>query len=114
MKTSVQMNNQRWAIAGLTAATAVIHLLLGLGDLGHFLGIMMLLNGLGYLGLLAAYFLQIPALPLKRAQVRWLLMGFAAVTIVAYFAMNLSTLSALGLITKAIEAILIFMLWRDQ
>lgn len=113
MKLAVKLTTQRWLIMGLTAATGIIHLGLGLGDLGNFFGWLMLLNGLGYFGLLAAYFFDLPLWPFKRAQTRSFLMAFAAVTILAYLAINLNNLGALGIITKLIEAALIFLLWKD-
>src|ERR1043166_6094640 len=43
-----------------------------------------ILNGLGYLGLLGAYFLPIPFFQQKHNLVRWGFMGFAVITILAW------------------------------
>lgn len=98
--------NLRLAIAVLTAITAVIHLFLGIGDLGNTLGILFLLNGLAYLALLAAFWFDIPQG--QGRLVQWALIAFAAVTIVAYFAVNDAPLnSVFGLVTKVDELLLI-------
>ena len=74
----------------------------------------MLLNGLGYIGLLVAlYFL--PQLADMRGMVRWVLVLYTAVTIVLYFVMNWpDVMSPMGLIDKAVEALLMIALLRDQ
>lgn len=76
----------------------------------------MLLNSLGYLAFLVAYFVKIDFLPLKREWIRWAFMAYAALTFVAYFAMwgMKSFDSILGLVTKFVELVLIFMLWREK
>ena len=43
-----------------------------------------LLNGLGYLGLLAAYFLPIPFLQERHELIRKIFMGYAVLTIIAW------------------------------
>lgn len=43
-----------------------------------------ILNGLGYLGLLGAYFLPIPFFQQRHNLVRWTLIAFAIVTIIAW------------------------------
>ncbi len=104
-----KMNNLRWIIVGLTAVTAVIHLGLFVSS-GWFI---MLLNGLGYIALLAALYF-IPQLESMRATVRWALVGYTAVTIILYFAFNWpDVLNPLGLINKAVEALLILALLRE-
>jgi hypothetical protein len=62
----------------LTALTAVIHLYLGFS----YNDTLFILNGIGYLVLLAALFLPIPFARDHRGLVRWALIGFAALTIV--------------------------------
>src|SRR4051812_1606406 len=73
----------------LTLATAFIHLYLALTAIPYFglnFGVMLfILNGLGYLGLLAALQLPIPQLARFRSVARWALVAFAAVTIVLFF-----------------------------
>lgn len=97
----------QWLIAALTIATALIHLVLGVAGVVQSsftdtLAILFVLNGLGYLGLWAAGYLNVPALAPYRAQARLALLAFALVTFALYFAFN-ETRDALGLITKAIE-----------
>lgn len=109
MKTAVKIGTTQWVIIGLTLVTAIIHLFLP--------GIIFKLNTLGYLGLLAAYFLVIPGLGfLKREWVRWAFMGYAAITIVAYFvSWGLDGFfQPVGIFTKLVELALIFFLWRDR
>jgi hypothetical protein len=86
-----------FVILELTVATALIHLTLG--------GMLFTLNGLGFLGLGAAY-LASAVLPIRLVQrLRWLprvgLAGYALVTIGAYLLMG--PYIALGWIAKAIE-----------
>lgn len=110
----ISLDNKQWAVVGLTAATALIHLILGIGSLPDMFGIIFLLNGLGYLALLAGlYFL--PQLQDQRDMVRWALIAFTAVTVILYFVFNLpNSLSPLGLIDKVIELALIALLWMER
>jgi hypothetical protein len=91
----------------LALATAIIHLYLGLS----FGNTLFVLNGLGYLGLLAALQLPIPQLARFRPFVRWVLVGYTALTIVLYFVM--APLTVIGLVDKAIEVALIVLLLAD-
>jgi hypothetical protein len=91
----------------LALATAIIHLYLGLS----FGNTLFVLNGLGYLGLLAALQLPIPQLARFRPFVRWALVGYTALTIVLYFVM--APLTVIGLVDKAIEVALIVLLLAD-
>jgi hypothetical protein len=92
----------------LTLGTALIHLYLGLG-IGN---TMFVLNGLGYLGLLAALQLPITQLAHFRNVVRWVLVAYTALTIVLFFVMA-SFYSVMGYVDKAIEVILISLLVTD-
>jgi hypothetical protein len=74
---------------------------------------MFILNGLGYLALLAAYFLPISFLQKNHALVRWAFIGFTLVTILAWVAIGDKTY-LLGYITKLIEIALIVLLWMDR
>jgi hypothetical protein len=100
----------------LTLATAVIHLYLALSavaTMGFNFGVMLfILNGLGYLGLLAALQLPIPRLARFRSAARWALVAFAALTIVLFFLMAPSY-TILGYVDKAIEVALIALLLAD-
>jgi predicted metal-binding membrane protein len=92
----------------LTLVTALIHLYLGLG-IGNTLFV---LNGLGYLGLIAALQLPIPQLARFRNVVRWVLVAYTALTIVLFFIMA-PFYSVMGYVDKAIEVVLIALLIAD-
>lgn len=65
------LSSRQKTITGLTVATAVIHVILAFIFGGAFL-ILFLLNGIGYLALLAAlYFL--PQMAGQRGMIRWAL-----------------------------------------
>jgi hypothetical protein len=94
-------------IVALTAATAYIHLTLG--------GLLFLLNGLGYAGLIGLILLAAtPPHPLI-ARFDWFprvaLIGYTAVTIGGYLVMG--PYFALGWITKGIEVALIVLVVVD-
>ena len=91
----------------LTLATAAIHLYLGLS----FGNTLFVLNGLGYLGILAILQLPIPQLARFRGAARWALMGYAALTIALYLLDNPGM--TIGYIDKAIEVALIALLLAD-
>src|SRR5918995_7461313 len=100
----------------LTLATAGIHLYLALtafAFMGLNFGVMLfILNGLGYLGLLAALQLPIPQLARFRSAARWALAGYAALTIVLFFLMA-PWYDIIGYVDKAIEVALIALLIAD-
>ncbi len=85
-----------------------------------------LLNGLGYLGLLGAYFLPIPFLQARHKLVWWALVGYIILTIVAWLAIWVginvivnhvpffSRDSLYGVPAKLIEITLLFLLRRDK
>ncbi len=90
----------RAGIALLTLATALIHLQLNFPDP------MFILNGLGYLALLAALFL--PSLARYRGLVRWALIGYTALTILLWLLLGART--PIGYMDKVIEIVLIALL----
>lgn len=93
----------------LALATAVVHLVvLNLGGM-H---VLFALNGLGYLGLLALYFLPIPMAQNNRSLVRWVFIGYTAVTILAWVFMGERNLLGYG--TKVVEILLIVSLLMDR
>ena len=92
----------------LTLGTAGIHLFLGL----NFGLPLFILNGLGYLGLLAALQLPVPQLARFRGAARWTLMGYTALTIVLFFIMAPEYM-IIGYVDKAIEVALIALLLAD-
>jgi hypothetical protein len=100
----------------LTLATAVIHLYLALtaiGSMGFNFGVMLfILNGLGYLGLVAVLQLPIRQLARFRSAARWALVAFTALTIVLFFVMA-PQYTIIGYVDKAIEVALIALLLAD-
>jgi hypothetical protein len=107
--------NRKTLIIILTVITAVIHLGLGISQLGGegFLPIAFVLNGLGYLGLLAALY-WLPQFADQRTLVRYALMAFAAVTFVLYFVFNGFAFNLPGYLTKIVELVLIVFLYMDS
>ena len=91
-------------------ATALIHIRLAFqfpeGVDGVFL-----LNGLGYLGLVALLLLPLPALDRPRNIVRWVLIGYTLVTVLAW--LFIGARSPIAYLDKAIELLLIVCLWLD-
>ena len=67
-----------------------------------------MLNGLGYLTLLAALCLPVPQVARHRDIVRWVLIGYAALTIFLWILLGDRT--AIGYTAKAIEVALITLL----
>ena len=90
----------------LAAATALIHLYLGLQGFPIFI-----LNGLGYLGLLGALYLPIPQLARYHNAARWVLIGYTALTIFLWILIGART--PIGYIDKLIEVALIALLVLD-
>ena len=91
-------------------ATALIHVSLLFPDP------LFILNGLGYLALLAAYFLPIDIAKNYHKLVRWAFIAFTFVTIFAWVAIGDKSWPAgsLGYLTKLIEVVLIVMLLVDR
>ena len=92
----------RVGIALLTLATALIHLQLAFPDPAF------ILNGLGYLALLAALYLPVRRVARYRNTARWVLIGYAALTIFLWILLGART--PIGYIDKAIEVALITLL----
>jgi hypothetical protein len=90
----------RAGIVLLTLATAAIHLQLAFPDP------VFILNGLGYLALLAA--LYVPQLARYRNLMRWALVGYAALTVLLWILIGART--PIGYIDKAIEVALLSLL----
>ena len=77
------------------------------------------LNGLGYLALLAAYFLPIPFFQERRGLVWWALFGYTVLTIFLWILLGdknfvPGTSSATGYYAKTAEVILLAFLWLDK
>ena len=92
----------RVGIVLLTLVTALIHLQLAFPDP------MFILNGLGYLTLLAALYLPIPQLARYRNLVRWVFIGYTALTLTLWLIIGERT--AVGFISAADEVALIVLL----
>ena len=124
----MKLNGRQMAILVAGLITAVLHLAAALDKQLFPDGPdpLFILNGLGYLGLLGAYFLPIPFFQQKHELVRKALMGFAVLTILAwvwiwviqyviiggenFFAHD----SLYGVPAKIAEVLLLFLLSRDK
>lgn len=105
----IEIGGLRIGIILLTLATAIIHLVvLNLESID----ILFVLNGLGFLGLLALYLLPIPIAQKYHNAVRWAFMAYTAVSILAWVIVG--SPSVLGFTDKAIEVALIVLLWLDR
>jgi hypothetical protein len=105
--TAVRIGNLKIAIIVLTLITAGIHFTLLFPDP------LFILNSLGYLALLGAFFLNIPFLRQNHNLVRWAFMGFTVLTILAWIAIGDKTW-IVGYLTKLDELVLLYLLWRDR
>ncbi|MCG3206736.1 MAG: hypothetical protein FOGNACKC_00335 [Anaerolineae bacterium] len=103
---NVRIGLLQWGIILLTIATALVHFSLLFPD------VVFILNGLGYLTLLAALYLPLPQLAGYRRMIRWALLGYTALTIVLWLIMGSRIL--LAYIDKTIEVILIVLLWLES
>jgi hypothetical protein len=92
----------RIGVVVLTLIAAIVHISLLFPDP------VFILNGLGYLALLAALYLPIPRLVPHRRLVRLTLIGYAMLTILAWVAIGERTL--LGYATTADEVALVVLL----
>ncbi len=101
----------QWGIVILTSTTALIHLSLGLNT-SFTTGWPFLLNAAGYAGLLLLYVLNFPILRRQRPVVRWLLIAYAALTVIAWWLME-GARTPLGYFDKLVEITLIVLLWLD-
>lgn len=98
----------RAAIIALTVATAIIHFRQAFAFLVP--DILFVLNGLGYLTLLAALCLPIQRLSGYKSIIRFALIGYTALTIVAWLVITGGYGTQIAYIDKAIEVVLIVML----
>jgi hypothetical protein len=107
------LNPRRYVIILLTVVVGLIHLIV-LGFLFGETQLLPILNGLGYLALIAALYF-IPQLAGMRPLIRWALIGYAALTFVLYFFFDSDPFgNVLGLVTKAMEIALIILLLMDR
>lgn len=105
VRTSNRIGALQIGIILLALATAIIHIALAIPE--NLL--MFYLNGLGYIVLTAALFL--PQLSRYRNIIRWLLIAFTLVTILAWAAIGMRT--PIGYIDKLIEVALVVLLFID-
>lgn len=108
----MKLTGKHYGIILFAFATAVLHIIL-------FPDIMFTLNGLGYLALLAAYFLPIPFLQEKRNLIWWVFVGYTTLTIILWVIMGdknfvAGTSSATGYYAKAAEVLLLVFLFADR
>ena len=107
-------SNLRIAIIILTLITAVIHLGLNLGGLQPGF----LVNAIGYLALMTVFFkwVNAPFLVGREKLLWYVYIGYTALTVVAYFAVNggKSFSNPVGLVDKAVEVLLIAALWLHK
>ena len=96
----------------LTVTTAAIHFSRAIAD--PEIRLLFVLNGLGYLVLLAALYL--PLFQRRRSLVLRVLMGYTAVTIVLFFVWGVISgeWQAIGLADKVIEVMLLLLLWQEE
>ena len=116
------------AIGTLAGATALIHLWLGalttvmlatepelVASVGGATALTVMAalfsaNGAGYVGLTVALYHPHPVLRRFRRVTRWALIGFTALTVVAYVALIQGHFDSLGVADKAIEGLLLALL----
>lgn len=108
-----QMGPIQVGVVLMTLATAFIHLYLSIEIIAQGMsGTLFILNGLGYIALLAGLFLPIPVVKNYRPLVRVLFILYTLVTVIAW--VMIGQRDAWGYIDKAVEIILIIFLWLDR
>jgi len=108
----MNLSGKHYVIILSALATAFLHITL-------FPDIMFTLNGVGYLGLLGAYFLPIPFFQQRHRLVWWALVGYTLLTLILWVIMGDKNFvagpsSATGYYAKAAEVILLAFLWADR
>lgn len=98
-------------------ATAILHLILL--PAFNYKPDPVFLNGLGYIGLLGAYFLPIPFFQQRHKLVWWALVGYTILTIILWVFLGkkdfvLGQPNSIGYFAKVAELFLLFFLWRDR
>ncbi len=96
----------------LTTLTALVHLILSF-QFSDGPDPIFLLNGLGYLTLLALLYWPAAFLVRYRAYVRWLLLGYTLLTVVLWYFLGPRPPSIVAYVDKAIEIVLIILLWLE-
>ena len=104
----------KYLIALLTAATGVLHLVVGFGLVGGpGINWLLVLNGVGYLVLLILFWMASG----NGGIIRWILLAYTLITLIGYFLINGftsigfgDTLTTVATIIKAIELLLVLLL----
>jgi hypothetical protein len=127
----MKLNNRHYAIILLVLATAILHFVAAFDSILFPLpserpDLLFTLNGIGYIGLLGAYFLPIPFFQQRHKMVWWALFIYIIVTILAWLVIwvGLNVIgqgkpffdhdSLYGVPAKTIEIILLFLMRRDK
>ncbi|MBI3739316.1 MAG: hypothetical protein HY258_09755 [Chloroflexi bacterium] len=120
----MQLKPRHFAIILLLLATAALHFYAAFYVVEIKPDLLFTLNGLGYLGLLGAYFLPIPFFQQRHKLVWRVLFGYVILTIVAWAFITLlrfinhtevSDLDRMtGYAAKTVEVILLGFLWSDK
>ena len=125
----MQLKTKDYVIIILVLATAVLHLAASVDQVLFPGGVpdpLFLLTGLGYLGLLGAYFLPIPFFQQRHKLVWQVLFGYVILTIVAWVVIWVginvigngvpffSRDSIYGVPAKIIEVVLLTRLWMER
>jgi len=103
--TQTRITTISYLVILLALFTALVHFSLNFPD------VMFILNGLGYLALLAALYLPLPFAKDNRRLVRWVFIGYTALTIVLWAIMGERNIKAYA--DKAAEVLLILCLWLE-
>lgn len=99
------------AIVVLAVITAVIHFYLAFFVMKPSPDLVFLLNGLGYLGLTAALYLPLAFLAPWSGSVRWVLIGYTALTVILWAAIG--SRNVLAYVDKLVEVAMIVLLWLE-
>jgi hypothetical protein len=124
----MKLTSKQVGILVTSLVTAVLHLLAAFDRALFPAGPdpLFILNGVGYLGLLGAYVLPIRLFQQRHTWVRWILIGYAILTILAWIWIYViqfvvlggtpffSRDAAYGIPAKIAEALLIAFLWTDK
>ena len=108
----MKLSLRHYAIIIAALITAFLHI-------GLFPDIMFTLNGVGYLGLLGAYFLPMDIFQKNHKLVWWGIFGYTALTMILWLVMGDKNFvsgesSAIGYYAKIAEAFLMVFLWADK
>ncbi len=114
---TTRIGGLQWGIIALTLITAAIHF--WMASMFPDMRTIFILNGVGYLGLLGLLYLPFDFLKGIHGLARWALIGYTALTIIAFFYVTLSNGwrlqdDPIGLATKALEVVLIVLLFMDS